>query len=42
MTPSDHLASERIVQSTVNGSELATVQSLSKIHGSYEKSGSSL
>ncbi len=41
-TPSDHLASGRIVQSTVNGLCSVTVQSLSKIHGSYEKSGRSL
>ncbi len=41
-TPSDHLASGRIVQSTVNGLCAVTVQSLSKIHGWYEKSGMSL
>ncbi len=41
-TPSDHFASVRMVQSTVNGLSSVTVQSLSKIHGWYEKFGRSL
>src|SRR4051812_49822056 len=41
-TPSDQRASGRMVQSTVNGLSSVTVQSLSKIHGWYEKSGRSL
>src|SRR6516164_2271964 len=41
-TPSDHFASGRIVQSTVNGLSTATVQSLSNSHGAYEKFGNNL
>jgi hypothetical protein len=33
-TPSDHFASGRIVQSTVNGLCATTSQSFAKIHGS--------
>src|SRR5581483_8166506 len=41
-TPSDHLASGRMLQSTVNGLSAVTSQSLLKSQGWYEKSGMSL